>query len=245
LHKFSKELEVDEILDKQIEKMARKAALKLVTEKTKKIEITDTKQVYDYLGIEPFSPEELLKKMPSGVATGLAWTAYGGEVLFVESSAVKGKGGFTLTGQLGEVMQESASIAYTYVKEHAKRFKIPANYFDKHHLHIHVPQGATPKDGPSAGVTMVASLLSLFKDRPLNHKKSSQVAMTGEITLKGRVLPVGGIKEKLLAAKRSNIKTIILPKLNEKELDEVTADVKEGLNFIKVSTVDEMIHSVL
>jgi len=172
-----------------------------------------------------------------GVATGLAWTATGGDILFVEATLMKGQKGFTLTGQLGDVMKESAQAALSYIRSRAKDLKIPENFFSRNDIHIHVPAGAIPKDGPSAGLTMFTALTSLLTGRPVR----SDVAMTGEITLRGLVLPVGGIKEKVLAAKRAGIKTIILPKRNEKDLVEVPDRVKEGLQFHFIQRMDEVI----
>jgi ATP-dependent Lon protease len=171
------------------------------------------------------------------VATGLAWTQYGGEVLAVESMAVPGRGGLMLTGTLGKVMQESANIAYTYVRDRAKQLNLPPSYFDRNIMHLHVPAGATPKDGPSAGVTMVASLYSLLAGRALK----PGIAMTGEITLSGRVLPVGGIKEKLLAARRAQMHTVLLPRANERDLREIEPEIKAGLTLVKLSTVDDVL----
>ncbi len=177
-----------------------------------------------------------MKTPMRGVATGLAWTQFGGEVLFVESLAIPGKGGLTLTGTLGKVMQESANIAYSFVRERGRaKLHLPKSYFDRTTLHVHVPAGATPKDGPSAGITMAASLFSLLSGRALDPK----VAMTGEMTLTGRILPVGGIKEKLLAAKRAGIKTVLLPKDNEKDLKEIEPEIRAGLRFVKVGSMDD------
>lgn len=174
----------------------------------------------------------------AGVVTGLAWTAVGGEILFVESSISKGKGEkLTLTGNLGDVMKESAVIALQYLKAHSSLFGIDYELFDKYNVHIHVPEGAIPKDGPSAGVTMVTSLVSTFTQR----KVRPNLAMTGEITLRGKVLPVGGIKEKILAAKRAGITDIVLCKENKKDVDEIKDTYLKGLNFHYVGTIKEVI----
>lgn len=223
-------------LERQIGRIFRKIAYKVANNRGETFKIDTPAQIEKLLGPPPFHPEEILPSVP-GVATGLAWTQYGGEVLTVESAAVEGRGGLVMTGTLGKVMQESANLAYTFVREQTARAqtKIPKRYFDKHTLHVHVPAGATPKDGPSAGVTLAASLYSLISQKPL--KKG--IAMTGEITLSGRVLPVGGIKEKLLAAKRSGIHTVMLPKENDRDLRKIDAETKKGLRIIKVSTVRE------
>ena len=178
-------------LERQIARTFRKIAYRVASGRGKAVILKSRKEVEKLLGPPPFHPEEKIPTVP-GVATGLAWTQYGGEVLTVESVAVEGRGGLALTGTLGKVMQESANLAYTYVRDLSEDLHLPRRYFDRHSLHLHVPAGATPKDGPSAGVTMVASLYSLISGKPL--KKG--VAMTGEITLSGRVLPVGGDQRK-------------------------------------------------
>ena len=173
----------------------------------------------------------------AGVVTGLAWTSVGGDILFIESILSKGKGTMNITGNLGKVMKESATIAMEYIKSNADSFGIDSEVFDKYNVHIHVPEGATPKDGPSAGVTMLTSLVSLFTQKKV--KKS--MAMTGEITLRGKVLPVGGIKEKILAAKRAKIKEIILCEDNRKDILEIKADYLKGLTFHYVTDMSEVI----
>jgi ATP-dependent Lon protease len=175
------------------------------------------------------------------VTVGLAWTYVGGDILFIETSLSKGKGGFTLTGNLGNVMKESASTALSYLKAHSSRLKIPAEKFEETNVHIHVPEGAVPKDGPSAGVTMLTALASAFTGR----KVKPYLAMTGEITLRGQVLPVGGIKEKVLAAKRAGIKDIILCEQNEKDVEEINKDYIKGVKFHYVSEMDEVLDFAL
>jgi ATP-dependent Lon protease len=176
-----------------------------------------------------------------GVVTGLAWTAAGGEILFVEASLSRGKGNLTLTGNLGDVMKESATLAYEYLKSHAGLLQIDPITFQNWNVHIHVPEGATPKDGPSAGITMLTALASVFSQRTVR----SDIAMTGEITLRGKVLPVGGIKEKILAAKRAKIKNIILSAENRKDIEEIKADYVEGLKFIYVDKMLDVIQEAL
>lgn len=181
-----------------------------------------------------------MKKEEVGVATGLAWTEAGGDVIYVEATIMKGKGNLILTGQLGEVMKESAQAALSYVKSKSKELNIDEQLFSTMDLHIHVPAGAIPKDGPSAGITMASAIASVFTGKPLR----KDVAMTGEITLRGRVLPIGGLKEKVLAAKRMGIKTVIIPKRNKKDLEELPKYVKEGLKFILVESMDEVLKHV-
>jgi ATP-dependent Lon protease len=176
-----------------------------------------------------------------GVVTGLAWTSVGGDILFIESSLTKGKGKLTLTGNLGDVMKESAVIALEFLKAHSSWLELEQERFDETNVHIHVPEGATPKDGPSAGITMLTALASAFTGR----KVKKNLAMTGEITLRGEVLPVGGIKEKILAAKRANIKEIILCERNRKDIEEITADYIKGLKFHFVKQMREVIDLAL
>ncbi len=219
-------------LERMIARVFRKVAYKVATSKKGRTDVETAAQVAKLLGPAPFHPEENIPEVP-GVATGLAWTAYGGEVLTVESVAVEGRGGLVLTGTLGKVMQESASLASTLVRDAAESLDLPKRFFERHTLHLHVPAGATPKDGPSAGLTMAASLYSLLSNRAVK----PGIAMTGEITLSGRVLPVGGVREKLLAAKRSGIGTVIVPKDCDRDLRKIDAETKQGLRIIKVSTI--------
>jgi len=191
----------------------------------------------DHLGVPKYFPDVAERVTVPGVAVGLAWTATGGEILFLEASRMPGSGQLILTGSLGDVMKESAQAAVTYVRSRTKELGLSRKLFDKTDVHIHVPGGAIPKDGPSAGVAMAVALVSVFADRPLK----PFVAMTGEISLRGQVLPVGGIKEKVLAARRAHIKTVILPKRNEKDMAEVPDDAKSGLTFRFVEKVDEVI----
>jgi len=195
----------------------------------------------EMIGPVRFRQEVIEEEDEVGVATGLAWTEVGGDVLFVEAESYPGKGNLTLTGKLGEVMQESARAAVTYAKANADKLKIPKDFFDTNDVHIHVPAGAIPKDGPSAGVTMAVALVSAATDRPVE----KDVAMTGEITLRGKVLPVGGIKEKVLAANRAGVKKVILPEENEKDLEEVPDFVKQEMDFSFVKNADEIMAQVL
>ncbi len=226
-------------LERNIEKICRKTAALVAKEQDYDSEINNTK-VREYLGPEIFTDDILERRQKPGIVTGLAWTAYGGSTLQVESIAIKEKPSFKLTGQLGDVMSESANIAYSYIKKLAHQFDINNDYFDKHSIHLHVPAGATPKDGPSAGITMATSILSLIRDRPVK----KHMGMTGELTLTGNILPIGGLKEKLIAAKRSKLKIILFPKENEKDLEEIPDHVKKGFDLHAVETMDEVIDIV-
>ncbi|MFN7313930.1 MAG: endopeptidase La [Bacteroidota bacterium] len=228
-------------LDKQIAKIARYAAKEKVLKDVKKLAVTK-KEVNQILGVERIDKEIYSDNTKAGVVTGLAWTSVGGEILFIESSLTPGTGKLTLTGQLGEVMKESAITALTFIKSHAAELKIDQKVFEKYDVHIHVPAGAVPKDGPSAGVTILTSLTSLFTQR----KVKAQLAMTGEITLRGKVLPIGGVKEKILAAKRAGIIEVLLPLSNKKDVDDIEKLYTKGLKFKFVDDMKEVIkHSIL
>ena len=227
-------------LEREIANICRGVARK-VAEGAGGLTVVDAESVPSYLGPIKFFSEVAERTSEPGVATGLAWTPTGGDILFIEATRMKGRKGFNLTGQLGEVMKESAQAALSYVRARAKALKIPENFFEGSDIHIHVPAGAIPKDGPSAGVTMFTAITSLLTGRPVR----SDVAMTGEITLRGLVLPVGGIKEKVLAARRSGITTVILPKKNEKDLEEVPDQVKKDMKFHFVQKMDEVIQIAL
>ena len=228
-------------LDKKIAKIMRKIARKKALEEEYPHTIT-VNDLHEYLGIKEYSRDKYEGNEYAGVVTGLAWTAVGGEILFVESSLSKSKGEkLTLTGNLGDVMKESAIIAMQYIKAHAEMLNISDDVFDKWNVHIHVPEGAIPKDGPSVGITMVTSIASSFTQR----KVRPNLAMTGEITLRGRVLPVGGIKEKILAAKRANIKDIILSEENKKDIDEIKENYIKGLTFHYVRNIKEVLDFAL
>ncbi len=227
-------------LEREIAHICRGVARR-VAEGQGALHIIKPDDVPSYLGPIKFFSEVAERTSEPGVATGLAWTPTGGDILFVEASRMKGRKGFSLTGQLGDVMKESAQAALSYVRAKAKALKIPEDFFDHSDIHIHVPAGAIPKDGPSAGVTMFTAITSLLTGRPVR----SDVAMTGEITLRGLVLPVGGIKEKVLAAKRAGITTVILPKRNEKDLEEVPEQAKKDMKFHFVQRMDEVINLAL
>jgi ATP-dependent Lon protease len=227
-------------LERKIGTLVRNIAKSLAMEEPFQKEITE-KTVRKVLGAEIFDEELYQGNEIAGVVTGLAWTQVGGEILFVESSLNKGKGGLTISGQLGDVMKESAMAALSYLKSNAEELGIDHRVFQQYDLHIHVPAGAVPKDGPSAGITMLTSLASIYTQR----KVKSKLAMTGEITLRGKVLPVGGIKEKILAAKRSGIKEIILSQKNQKDIQEIEKHYLKGLVFHYVNTVADVLKVAL
>lgn len=197
--------------------------------------------LHDILGPRKFNKELYTEAQVPGVAVGLAWTRFGGDILFIESSVMKGKGKLTLTGNLGDVMKESASTALTFIKSHAGKLGLKEDVFENNDIHVHVPEGAIPKDGPSAGITMLTSLASILKKKPVK----PYLAMTGEITLRGKVLPVGGIKEKVLAARRAGLKTLLLCKENKKDVDQIDEQYLKGLDFIYVDRMEEVLHHTL
>jgi len=223
-------------LEKQIAKMVRYAAMNIAMEETYDIKVTND-TVVEVLGRPKLERDKYENNDVAGVVTGLAWTRVGGDILFIESILSKGKGNLSITGNLGKVMKESATIAMEYIKANAEDLGISTEVFDKYNVHIHVPEGATPKDGPSAGVTMLTSLVSLFTQKKV--KKS--IAMTGEITLRGKVLPVGGIKEKILAAKRAMIKEILLCEANRRDIEEIKQEYLKGLTFHYVTDMKDVI----
>ena len=227
-------------LEREIANLARKAVKEIVTKKTKKVSIT-MKNVEKYAGVRKFRFGETEAEDMVGVVTGLAWTEVGGEILTIESVLLPGKGNIKQTGKLGDVMQESVSAALSYVRSRSTKFGIKPTLFEKRDIHVHVPEGATPKDGPSAGVAMATSIVSVLTGIPIRR----DIAMTGEITLRGRILPIGGLKEKLLAALRAGITTVFIPKENEKDLAEIPDNVKKHLKLIPVADVDEVIAQAL
>jgi ATP-dependent Lon protease len=239
IQEYTRESGVRE-LDRLMAAVMRSVAKQVAMDETVAPQVT-LEQIQKVLGKPKFNNEIYIKGHPPGVAVGLAWTYVGGDILFIETSLSKGKGGFTLTGNLGNVMKESASTALSYLKAHSLRLKIPVERFEETNVHIHVPEGAVPKDGPSAGVTMLTALASAFTGR----KVRPYLAMTGEITLRGQVLPVGGIKEKVLAAKRAGIKDIVLCEQNEKDVEEINKDYIKGVKFHYVSEMDEVLDFAL
>lgn len=227
-------------LEREIGSICRKVARAITEGKTEPVTV-DAGKVREMLGPERFFSEVADRTQEPGVAVGLAWTPNGGDIIFIESTKMVGKKNLILTGQLGDVMKESAQAALSYIRAHASSLGIAPDFFENLDIHIHVPAGAVPKDGPSAGIALATSLASLLSGRLVRH----DVAMTGEITLRGKVLPVGGIKEKVLGARRAGIKTVILPKRNEKDLEEVPESVRKEMNFIFVETIDEVLRYAL
>jgi ATP-dependent Lon protease len=227
-------------LEREIGAVCRKVAKQVATGEKKARKI-HTDNLDQFLGRPKVFQEELLKRDQIGVATGLAWTPVGGDVLFIEATAMKGRGALMLTGQLGDVMKESAQAALSYARSHAKEFGISEDFFSKHDIHVHVPEGAIPKDGPSAGVTMATAILSLLTGKAVHRK----TAMTGEITLRGEVLPVGGVKEKVLAAHRLKIDTVILPALNKRDLEDVNESIRKEMKFVLVDDVKSVFKAAL
>ncbi len=226
--------------EREIGTCCRKVAVRFASGKTRGVAVTP-RLAHEFLGVPKFLRDEKLDADQVGAATGLAWTAVGGVVLIVEARAVKGKGLLQLTGQLGDVMKESAQAALTYARSRAGELGLADDTFERLDVHVHVPEGAIPKDGPSAGITMATALVSAFSGRPVRR----DVAMTGEITLRGEVLPIGGVKEKVLAARRAGITTILLPKQNERDLAEIPVEMRSGLTFVFVGRVDEVLAAAL
>lgn len=232
-------------LEQQIASLCRKAAKRLVLNKSRKkrssvIKI-GPKNLSDFLGVEKYRDRSLDKKPRVGSVNGLAWTSTGGSILQIDVATMPGKAKFSLTGQLGDVMKESAQAALTWIRSNSERFKLDTEFFEKNELHIHVPEGAVPKDGPSAGISMITSMVSLLTNQPVR----PDVAMTGEITLRGEVLAIGGLNEKLLAAQRNRIKTVIIPRDNLRDLQEIPDKVKEGLEIIGADTVEDVLKVAL
>jgi len=227
-------------LEREIGTICRKVARKIAEGHKGTVRVS-LKNLHEFLGAPKILPDEILKKDQIGVATGLAWTAVGGDVLFIEALRMRGKGNLVLTGQLGEVMRESAQAAYSWAKSRAREFEIPEEDFEKYDIHIHIPEGAIPKDGPSAGITLATAMVSVLAQRPIR----KDVAMTGEITLRGNVLPVGGVKEKVLAARRAQVSTIILPQQNRRDLDEVPKEPFKNIKFVFVDNVRQVLREAL
>jgi ATP-dependent Lon protease len=227
-------------LERQVAQVCRKVARQVAEGRKRKMRIIES-SLEAYLGPAPVTREDALTESQVGVATGLAWTEAGGDVLFIEATTMRGRSGLILTGQLGDVMRESAQAALSFARAHAAELGIGEDYFETRDIHVHVPEGAIPKDGPSAGITMATAMLSAFTERAVRR----DVAMTGEITLRGNVLPIGGVKEKVLAARRSGIRTIILPEANRKNLEEVPKGLRKDLRFVFVSDVREVFAAAL
>lgn len=229
-------------LEREIGKVCRKVARsKAENEEAFRPVHVNAENLKTFLRVPKIFSEGALKKDQIGIVTGLAWTAVGGDILFVEALKTKGKGKLVLTGQIGEVMQESAQAAFSYAKSRAGELGIDQDVFDEFDIHIHLPEGAIPKDGPSAGITMATALVSVLAQRPVR----KDIAMTGEITLRGNVLPIGGVKEKLLAARRAKIKTVILPAANERDLEDLPRELHDDLSFIFVENVQKVFELAL
>jgi len=224
-------------LDREIASICRKVAKEIVNNDFKKKVVVTSKSIPKYLGVAKYHHGEIEGKDKIGLTVGLAWTEVGGELLAVEASIMEGTGRMTMTGKLGDVMQESAQAALSYIRSRAEQFGLPKNFYKKIDIHVHVPEGAIPKDGPSAGIAMVTSIASVL----MKKKVRADVAMTGEITLRGRVLAIGGVKEKILAAHRGNIKTVMIPKDKERDLAEVPQNVQNALKIVFVEHIDEVL----
>lgn len=223
-------------LERRIGDVCRKVAKDILEKEDTKYKVTD-KNIEYYLGKEKYNFEKANETDEIGIVRGLAWTNVGGDTLQIEVNALSGRGSFELTGQLGDVMKESARAGISFIRSVSEKYEIPEDYFKKHDIHIHIPQGAVPKDGPSAGITMATAMLSAITKRKVRH----DIAMTGEITLRGRVLPIGGLKEKLLAAKMAGIKLVLIPDQNQKDVDEIEDEIKEGITIIPVKTMTEVL----
>lgn len=227
-------------LERKIGAVCRKAAREIYEGKSRKVSVTG-RNLEQYLGKEKYRPDRKSDRDDVGIARGLAWTSAGGDTLEIEVNVMPGKGEFKLTGQMGDVMKESAQAGISYIRSVSGQYGIPADYFGKHDIHIHIPEGAVPKDGPSAGVTMATAMLSAVTGR----KVRCDTAMTGEITLRGRVLPVGGLKEKTLAAKMAGLKRVCVPRENERDMAELSEEITEGLDIIYASGMEDVLEAAL
>lgn len=227
-------------LEREIGNICRKAAREIFEEKKKKVQVTE-RNLARYLGKEKYTFQMANAQDEVGIARGLAWTSVGGDTLQIEVNVMPGKGEVTLTGQLGEVMKESAQAGISYIRSISRKHKVPDNFFEEHDIHIHIPEGAVPKDGPSAGITMATAMFSAITGR----KVRADLAMTGEITLRGRVLPIGGLKEKLLAAKNAGIRTVLVPAENERDVRDISPEITKGLEILYVSQMEEVLKAAL
>ena len=227
-------------LERKLGQICRKAALKIQENGEKKVSVT-IRNLEEFLGRRRFKVNQANPEPEIGVVRGLAWTSVGGDTLQIEVNIMPGRGEFSLTGQLGDVMKESAQAGISYIRSKAKTYGIKEDFFKKHDIHIHIPAGAVPKDGPSAGITMATAMLSAITQVPVR----ADVAMTGEITLRGRVLPVGGLKEKLLAAKKAGIKLVFVPAQNQPEVQEIDAEITEGLDIRYTDNIEQVLETVL
>ena len=239
IHSYTREAGVRS-LERRLGELCRKSARQVLENDKKTVKITDT-NLEKFLGKPVYSFSMANEQDEVGIVRGLAWTSVGGDTLQIEVNVMPGKGELALTGQLGDVMKESAKAGITYIRSIAEQYGVDKEYFEKHDFHIHIPEGAVPKDGPSAGITMATALLSAITEKPVK----ASVAMTGEITLRGRVLPIGGLKEKILAAKNAGIKTVLVPKKNEKDIAEISAEIKRGIEIVFVETMEQVITQAL
>jgi ATP-dependent Lon protease len=227
-------------LERKIGEIARKSARKIMQDGVKRVDVS-SRNLEDYLGKVRYEYDKANDRPEVGIVRGLAWTAVGGDTLQIEVNVMPGKGELKLTGQLGDVMKESAQTGVSYIRSMGNKLKVEADYFTTHDFHIHIPQGSVPKDGPSAGITMATAIYSAIT----GIKVRSDVAMTGEITLRGRVLPIGGLKEKTLAAKNAGIKTVLVPSKNKKDIEEIDDEILSGLNIVYVEKMDEVLRQAL
>ena len=239
IRSYTKEAGVRQ-LERTIGEICRKAAREIFESK-KEVVCVDVQNLETYLGKEKFHYHTINAADEIGIVRGLAWTSVGGDTLEIEVNIMPGKGEILLTGQLGDVMKESARTGISYIRSVGKEYGIPDDFFEKHDIHIHIPEGATPKDGPSAGITMATAMISAITER----KVRADVAMTGEITLRGRVLPIGGLKEKLLAAKTAGVKAVLVPKKNMRDVEEISTEITEGMEIIPVENMSEVLRVAL
>ena len=239
IHRYTREAGLRN-LEREVAKVCRRIAREIASGRSGPFHVT-ARNLEKYLGPRKFFKEGEQEKSEVGVATGLAWTPTGGEILHIETSLMKGKGGVILTGQLGDVMKESAQAAISYARARAADYDVSPDFNASNDIHIHVPAGAIPKDGPSAGITITTALFSSLTGRPVD----KDIAMTGEVTLRGRVLPIGGLKEKVLAAHRAGIKTVILPSRNKIDLEEIPAKIRRTMEFVLVDGIEEVLERAL
>lgn len=227
-------------LERKIGEVCRKAAREILEEGRESLKVSEG-NLSKYLGTERYSVNRANKENEVGIVRGLAWTSVGGDTLEIEVNVMPGKGEIQLTGQLGDVMKESARTGISYIRSVSGTYHIPEDFFQKHDIHIHIPEGAVPKDGPSAGITMATAIVSAVTGRKIR----ADVAMTGEITLRGRVLPIGGLKEKLLAAKNAGIKMVLLPKKNKVDAGEISKEIKKGMELVYVESMEDVLKAAL
>ncbi len=235
IHSYTREAGVRQ-LERKIGEVCRKAAREILEQKKKSVKLTEN-NLEKYLGKPRYHYDMANETDEIGIVRGLAWTSVGGDTLQIEVNIMPGKGDISLTGQLGDVMKESARTGLSYIRSVSDRYGIDKKFFREHDIHIHIPEGAVPKDGPSAGITMATAMLSAMTDIPVY----AHVAMTGEITLRGRVLPIGGLKEKLLAAKNAGIKTVIVPEKNRRDVEEISKEIKKGLQIVYAEQMEDVL----